>query len=781
MENLSAREGALDSVYSLHARAGRSRNKLEDGEVFGRSNSLRMSPKSVPTACSIAALVICGALLIPVDQATEDASDSDFRTFSEFPAFSAGEGRSSSQAPAVLGQQGLSAEQETIVEGQRQLWLDYEVALGSWIAAKEKGTTGLLHTSIENSFSETDAGSASEVATVVAVDAAGSTENPAVVSEPSPPPWVCFAEGTSADFVEAMGGGREIPAPSGISEAVTPLAFQYFPRARWSRTSLNTPNFFSRQLRRGDTTTLTWGIVPDGTQAPGLGNAPNGPSDLRARLDDLYGSESVWLPLFEQAFASWSEVAGIRYVYEAQDDGAALPNRSGEASLRPDIRIAGRALDGNFNTLAFNFGPDSGDMIIDTDDSFFANLRLNSRGLRNVIAHEHGHGLGFRHVCPVDRTKLMEPSLTRAFDGPQTDDIYTAQRQYGDPFEDGDLDSTPERNDTRGSAVDLGRVELADTTFEHLGLDDDSDEDYLLFNPTGGAGNLIRVTLRPVGDTYPEGGESQSTGCTLPTTSFAAGSVHDLRMEILSPGGTVLQSADATGPGEPEVIDFFDFPSGNIILRVSATTFTDRAQLYEVEMTVIDPDDLPEVSVAVSPTPEEAGTARFSLSLDESFFEEVSFDYSLEPGSAETPQDFVNESGTITFNPGMTNQFLDVRIINDLEPEIDESFSLSLSNPVFAVLPEEVVPLLILDDDAGALLLESVRIAPLGADPLGTVRWSAVPGRTYRVSFSEDLQEWQPLPGAESLVAAVSEESFTDPSPLAQRRFYQVEDLPAPN
>ncbi len=45
----------------------------------------------------------------------------------------------------------------------------------------------------------------------------------------------------------------------------------------------------------------------------------------------------------------------------------------------------------------------------------------------NIIAHEHGHGLGFDHVCPLNETKLMEPFSSDQFQDPQHDDILGGQ------------------------------------------------------------------------------------------------------------------------------------------------------------------------------------------------------------------------------------------------------------------------------------------------------------------------------------------------------------------
>jgi len=119
---------------------------------------------------------------------------------------------------------------------------------------------------------------------------------------------------------------------------------------------------------------------------------------------------------------------------------------SGVLGVRGDVRISGHFIDGNSGVLAYNFFPNFGDMVIDTGDNTYNNTASNSLILRNILAHEHGHGLGISHVCPVNQTKLMEPFLTTAFDGPQPDDILAGNRGYGDDNE---------HNDTPGTATGL--------------------------------------------------------------------------------------------------------------------------------------------------------------------------------------------------------------------------------------------------------------------------------------------------------------------------------------
>jgi len=99
--------------------------------------------------------------------------------------------------------------------------------------------------------------------------------------------------------------------------------------------------------------------------------------------------------------------------------------------------------------LAYNYFPNTGDMVVDVPDSYYTNTSSASLRLRNVVAHEHGHGLGLEHACPVNQTKLMEPYVTLVFDGPQHDDILATNRAYGDRYE---------HDDSAPSAADLGSV-----------------------------------------------------------------------------------------------------------------------------------------------------------------------------------------------------------------------------------------------------------------------------------------------------------------------------------
>ena len=206
--------------------------------------------------------------------------------------------------------------------------------------------------------------------------------------------------------------------------------------------------------------------MPDGGSR--ANNRPTtGPSDLIAKLNAAYGAPTItgdlttapWFEMFETSFNFWEATTGNIYIYEPNDDGTAMldfPN--GVIGTRGDVRIGGTQIDGNRGTLAFNYFPDAGDMVIDSADS--TNLGAGQQAtLRNVITHEHGHGLGLSHVCPVNQTKLMEPFLSTAFVGPQFDDILTIQELYGDPLE---RQASNKNNNTALTARNLG---VLNTTF----------------------------------------------------------------------------------------------------------------------------------------------------------------------------------------------------------------------------------------------------------------------------------------------------------------------------
>jgi len=197
----------------------------------------------------------------------------------------------------------------------------------------------------------------------------------------------------------------------------------------------------------------------------------------------------------------------------------------------------------------------------------------NYRYFRNIVAHEHGHGIGLEHVCPVATTKLMEPYVLTNVDGPQTDDIRGAQRQYGDHME-------AVSDALTYAAIPANAQGL--TSYTNLSIDDNSDVD--LWKIVATAGTRVSLTVIPQGGTYTAG--PQTSACDT-GTSISASSIQNLKIDVLSSAGTVVFTQDANSLGQAEALTNYEFTTaGTYYLRVAPVTTTNDLQLYSASLTI---------------------------------------------------------------------------------------------------------------------------------------------------------------------------------------------------
>ncbi len=383
------------------------------------------------------------------------------------------------------------------------------------------------------------------------------------------------------------------------STSSTTFAYQVIDSQRWVATATNGVG-----LQQGDPTHLTWSFAPDGTLAsPGAFGV--GESNLIEFLDDIIGpgpggddfTQRPWFPLFESSFDRTSQLSGLSYSYEPNDDGVlhTASNSAGFLGVRGDVRIYGSLIDGPSGILGFNFFPPRGsDMTLDTaDGEFFSIPTQDHLNLRNVIMHEHGHGLGLMHtetdieLNPV----LMNPFVNDAFDGFQYDDILGLHRLYGDFFEksNGGLG-----NDSPETATPLGTVTTAQTrkigadgrslfvqsnSTDFISIDDDGDVDYLSFSINNPA--EVDIVLTPVGEDYLEGPQG------APPTPFQPSQLSDLAIQVFAADGTTQLAVDNSGGfGESDFIAGLTLDqAGEYFLRITGSE--NQVQLYEVAITVL--------------------------------------------------------------------------------------------------------------------------------------------------------------------------------------------------
>jgi hypothetical protein len=195
------------------------------------------------------------------------------------------------------------------------------------------------------------------------------------------------------------------------------------------------------------------------------------------------------------------------------------------------------------------------------------------------------------------------------------------------------------------------------------------------------------------------------------------------------------------------------------LLNLSSATNATLARTQAVA-TIID-DDFRTISVSnVALLEGNVGitNAVFNFSLTPPSATAVTFDYQTFDGSATAGSDYAAHAGTILFAPGVSNLSLSIPVFGDTLPEMDETFSLLLSQPSGAVLGVDTVRGTIINDDP----LPPVAFAAISRESqLLHLRFPTISGRYYRVDRIPSLGQgpWSILsnniPGTGSVVDVV--------------------------
>jgi hypothetical protein len=394
---------------------------------------------------------------------------------------------------------------------------------------------------------------------------------PACIAEiPGVPMSLCFIPGTPAEEVATVTKrlqemwAADLAARDSGAGGDGGTAYQLGNRWSINGSSLN-----------GSPVTLRWSMPADGLSVPdGLSGGAASPNNLLATFATKFGSADAGKNLVRLCFAAWSNLSGITYT-EVTDDNAAWGSAGG--TTRGDIRIVGRTF-GATGVLAYTYYPNNGDMVFVTSNSNYWSAANNNRYFRNVFMHEHGHGMGIAHTCPVSQTQLMEPYASTAFDGPQTDDVRAAQRFYGDRYElVNDLATTaPAPFNATGT-----------TAVTNVSIDDNLDVDWFKFDAT--IGSTVSITVSPTGPTSYLSGPQNADGSCSAGSAVAPRTIHNLGVAIYrgANGGTLLTSSDSAAAGSSEVIQNFVIPATDTFaIKVFPSTTTDDIQVYSIAFTI---------------------------------------------------------------------------------------------------------------------------------------------------------------------------------------------------
>ena len=138
----------------------------------------------------------------------------------------------------------------------------------------------------------------------------------------------------------------------------------------------------------------------------------------------------------------------------------------------------------------------------------------------------------------------------------------------------------------------------------------------------------------------------------------------------------------------------------NIINMVLKTNAYELFFIAETIVPPIVPPIVPNITVSDVNMGEGGGNASFTINLSEITTTTVTVDYATADGTATTAGlDYTDTSGTANFAPGDIMKIINVPVNDDPTPEIDEMFTLNLSNADNGVITDTTGTATIVDND----------------------------------------------------------------------------------
>lgn len=282
---------------------------------------------------------------------------------------------------------------------------------------------------------------------------------------------------------------------------------------------------------------LTYSFPEDGTPW-GLRQEEEPYNDIGQHIRLVFGIADLDLgrEYIRQALAAWGMATGVRY-REVADDGSPMDEVSERIDSRGDIRIGG--LDTAVSVRGYNGFPvasgvdeGGGDMVINTSllvpGGELADPTDAYRFLRFLVAHEHGHGLGFHHVAPCNQGHTMQQIVAPPGLEPiGVDDRRGGASNYGDRLAPNHTQATAARiGPLIAPGPSISRRPWRDVVLRSLALNgaggpDQTNQDWLTFELP--SRRELEITVTPVGGQYQAGDAGEMCALICPVNQAAGG------------------------------------------------------------------------------------------------------------------------------------------------------------------------------------------------------------------------------------------------------------------
>lgn len=251
-------------------------------------------------------------------------------------------------------------------------------------------------------------------------------------------------------------------------------------------------------------------------------------------------------------------------------------------------------------------------------------------------------------------------------------------------------------------------------------------------------------------------GDNGTTNAVF-TVSLSAASGRSIAVSYATAAGSATPGADyATTSGglqfNPGVTTqtIVVAVAGDTIDEPNETFFVDLTNVLNATLvdsqglgTISDDDNPPALGISDATVIEgNVGTvdAVFTVTLSGASGQLVTVDWATAAGTALSPADFTAGSDTLTFGPGVTSQTISVPVVGDLLDEVNETFSVNLSDAVNAGIADAQGLGTINDNDAPPVIsMTDASVTEGNAGPsVATfdVTLSAPSGRTVTVDYA---------------------------------------------
>ncbi|QDT43126.1 Calx-beta domain protein [Gimesia alba] len=159
----------------------------------------------------------------------------------------------------------------------------------------------------------------------------------------------------------------------------------------------------------------------------------------------------------------------------------------------------------------------------------------------------------------------------------------------------------------------------------------------------------------------------------------------------------------------------------------------------QATVTITD-DDQAAISINDVTVDENAGTAILTVSLNLPVDTAISVDYTTAEGTASSPNDYTNTSGTLTFNPGDLSQTIVIPITDTDQIELDETFLVNLTNlqanGADIILGDNQAIVTITDNDQAGISIDDVSVDENAGTATLTVSLDSPVDTTVSVDFA---------------------------------------------